>query len=127
MVLNELSEKIIGCYYAVYNGLGFGFLEKVYENAIAIELRTNGLVVVQQQSMSISYRGIVVGEYQADIIVNNRVILELKTSDNTHHTHEAQLIHYLKATSKPLGLLLYFGNKAIVRRVLNIKESVESV
>ena len=78
MVLSELSETIIGCYYKVYNGLGFGFLEKIYENALGIELRENGLVAQQQYPISVVYRDIVVGEYLADILVNNQVILELK-------------------------------------------------
>jgi len=124
MILEHLSEAIIGCYYEVYNSLGHGFLEKVYENAMVVELRDKDLLVQQQKPMSVTYRGVIVGDYQADILVNDLVVLELKVTDSRHQSHEAQLINYLKASSKPLGLLLYFGKNAIIRRVVNTSKSV---
>lgn len=105
----ELTGEIIGGFYAVYNGLGYGFLEKVYENALAIELRQRGLQVVQQMPIKVRYQGEVVGDYFADLVVNNLVLLELKAAKKLLDEHEAQLLNYLKATPYEVGLLLNFG------------------
>ena len=113
---NELTEKIIRSFYSVYNTLGYGFLEKVYENAMIIELTNNGLKCSKQKAISVYYQDQVVGKYYADIIVNDLVILELKAASALIKEHEYQLINYLKATEKEIGLLLNFGKKPEVRR-----------
>lgn len=107
----ELTKKIIGAYYDVYNSLGYGFLEKVYENALVIELRQRGFQVKQQESIEVLYQGHVIGEYFADIVVNGLVILELKAVRKLVDEHQAQLLNYLKATPYEVGLLLNFGPK----------------
>lgn len=112
----EISEKIIKSYYRVYNTLGYGFLEKVYENALAIELRKNGLEVKCQHPITVLYESEIVGEYFADIIVNNTVVIELKATKEISDEHECQLINYLKATNIELGLLLNFGKEAEFKR-----------
>jgi GxxExxY protein len=117
---SEITKKIIACFYSVYNKLGYGFLEKVYENALRIELVKNGLDVVQQKPIQVWYENELIGEYFADIVVNNLVIVELKASANLSKEHEAQLLNYLKATSYEVGLLLNFGPQPQqVRRVFD--------
>ena len=112
----DLTEKIIGAFYRVYNTLGYGFSEKAYENALAIELRKLGLKVEQQARIVVYYEGEVVGEYQADLVVNDVVIVELKAVRQLADEHEAQLLNYLKATIIQVGLLLNFGPKADIKR-----------
>ncbi len=112
----DLTEKIIGCFYEVYNILGFGFLEKVYENAVMIVLTERGLLAKAQQPIEVYFKGIVVGEYFADIIVEDKVIIELKAVEGLCDEHDHQLINYLKATDIEVGLLLNFGKKPEVRR-----------
>ncbi|MEW6359137.1 MAG: GxxExxY protein [Planctomycetota bacterium] len=94
----EVSEKVIKAAYQVHNTLGFGFLEKVYENALAIELREVGLSAEQQQPVKVSYRGAIVGDYVADLIVDGRILVELKSVATLDKSHEVQLVNYLKAT-----------------------------
>ena len=119
MLHEELSGKILNAFFTVYNFLGHGFLEKVYENALMIELNKRGIDAQQQQRIEVYYDGYEVGEYYADILVQDRVILELKAADAVAPEHEAQLINYLKATDIELGLLLNFGPKPqFVRRIL---------
>ena len=108
----EITEKIIKAYYKVYNTLGYGFLEKVYENAMAIELRKMGLEIKCQHPITVFYESEIVGEYFADIIINNIVVIELKASTTLLEEHECQLINYLKATNIELGLLMNFGKKS---------------
>jgi GxxExxY protein len=105
----ELTKEIIGTFYDVYNMLGYGFLEKVYENALAIELGIRGFQVEQQKPISIHFRNQVIGEYFADILVNDLIIIELKATRALVKDHEAQLLNYLKATPYEVGLLLNFG------------------
>jgi GxxExxY protein len=112
----DLSEKIIKCYYKVYNTLGYGFLEKVYENALAIELTKSGLNIQKQQPISVYYDGELVGEYFSDIIVNDIVIIELKASAILKEENEAQLLNYLRATKIELGFLFNFGTEAEYKR-----------
>ena len=112
----EITEKIIKSYFKVYNTLGYGFLEKVYENALAIELRKNGLEVKCQYPISVLYESEIVGEYFADIIVNNIVVIELKATKEIVEENEFQLINYLKATNIELGLLINFGKEAEYKR-----------
>ena len=116
---NKLSERIIGCAFKVYNILGCGFLEKVYENSLAHELRKESLSVDQQKPIKVIYDGIVVGEYIADLLVESVIILELKALKEIDNIHEAQLLNYLKATGLKLGLILNFGQpKLQIRRMV---------
>ena len=116
--LNQISERILGCAFAVSNGLGSGFLEKVYENALAHEMRKAGLSVVQQHAMVAKYDGVVVGEYVADLLVESLVLVELKHARAVDDVHLAQCLNYLKATGLRLCLLLNFGKPRVeVRRI----------
>jgi len=119
--MNELiTEKIIGCAYTVANTLGCGFLEKVYENALAHELRKEGLVVLQQAGVKVIYDGVVVGEYVSDLLVENEILVELKAVKALDNIHMAQCMNYLKATGLQVCLLINFGSPRIeVKRVLN--------
>jgi GxxExxY protein len=108
---SELTEQILSAFYQVYKTLGYGFLEKVYENALRIEPTKRGLHVVQQKPIIVRYEGEVVGEYFADLIVNDLVIVELKAAATLLNEHEAQLLNYLKATPYEVGLLINFGPK----------------
>jgi GxxExxY protein len=116
MLHSEITEKIIKAFYKVNNTLGYGFLEKVYENSMVIELRKMELSVSQQKSIKVHYEKEEVGNYYADLLVNDLVIIELKASESLCEEHEAQLINYLKATNIEVGLLLNFGKKAEFRR-----------
>lgn len=111
-----LTEKIIGCAFRVHNVLGPGFLEKVYENAMMIELAKVGVLAAQQFPVPVFYDGQRVGEYFADIFVENEVICELKAGEAVARSHEVQLVHYLTATGKPFGLLINFGIHVTVKR-----------
>ncbi len=113
---SELTDLIIKAFYSVYNTLGYGFLEKVYENAVAIELRKLGLQVIQQAPIHVCYDGQLIGEYFADLLDEDRVIVEIKAADSIVEQHEAQLLNYLKATPYEVGLLLNFGPQPQVRR-----------
>jgi GxxExxY protein len=112
----ELTSKIISAFYNVYNALGFGFLEKVYENSLEIELKKAGLEVEKQYPIDVFYENINVGKYYADLVVDNKVVLELKTAESICEEHEFQLINYLKATEFEIGLLLNFGKKPEFKR-----------
>jgi GxxExxY protein len=105
---NELTENIIGAFYTVYNQLGFGFLEKVYERALLIELKKRGLLAQAQVPIKVYYAGEVIGNYFADILVENLVIVELKAGNGLIEEHEAQLLNYLKATEIEVGLLKFW-------------------
>ena len=111
-----ITEKIIKVFYKVYNRLGYGFLEKVYENAIMIELIRQGIKAESQSPIRVLYEGEIIGEYFADILVDNKVIVEIKAVSNLAIDHEAQLLNYLKATDKEVGLLLNFGPKPEIKR-----------
>jgi len=112
----DLTSTIISCFYKVYNNLGYGFLEKVYENALKIELESKGLTVEKQKPISVYYNEHLVGEYYADLIVEDKVILELKATETLCEEHEYQLINYLKATDIEVGLLFNFGKKPQISR-----------
>lgn len=117
MQQREITEKIIGCAYHVYNKMGFGFLESVYEKCLLIELQKAGLIAKPQQPITVRYDGTIVGEFMADIIVEDTIILELKSVRRIVKAHEMQLVNYLVATGKPVGLVLNFGeNKVEVKR-----------
>jgi GxxExxY protein len=112
----ELTEKVIKIFYGVYNKLGYGFLERVYENAMMIELEEEKIPAVSQFPIQVTYEGRIIGEYFADILVDNRVIVEIKAAKGLAEENEAQLLNYLKATDVEVGLLLNFGYKTEVKR-----------
>ncbi len=113
----DITEKILHAFFKrVYHKMGFGFLEKVYENSMAIELRRMGLKVDQQMKINVYYEGEIVGEYYADLLVEGCVIVELKSAQQIGDDHEAQLLNYLRATPYEVGLLLNFGPKPEIRR-----------
>ncbi|MDP5028013.1 MAG: GxxExxY protein [Flavobacterium sp.] len=107
----ELTGSILKLFYELYNELGYGFLEKVYQNALYNELKNNGFKVESQKQIKVYYKNIEVGEYYADLIVNDKVILELKATEAITEAHEFQLLNYLKSTNIEVGLLLNFGKK----------------
>jgi GxxExxY protein len=114
-----ISERIIGRAFTVANTLGCGFLEKVYENALALELRAAGLAVEQQRGITVSYKGTLIGEYFADLLVADDVVIELKTVRALDRAHRAQCINYLRASGKTLCLLINFGVPRIeIQRVV---------
>jgi len=118
MLHEEITDLIIKAFYKVHNTLGFGFLEKIYENALLIELRNNGLSAEQQKPIKVLYEGNIVGDYFADIVANDAVILELKAAESIRKEHIAQLTNYLKATGVEVGLLLNFGASAEFKRII---------
>ncbi len=109
----ELTEKAIGCAYRVYNKMGFGFLESVYEKCMLIELSRAGFKAESQKPITVYYEDEVVGEFVADIIVNDTAILELKSVRQIINVHEVQLVNYLVATGKPVGLILDFSGSKV--------------
>jgi GxxExxY protein len=120
MLLNLLTERVIGCAIRVSNQLGCGFLEKVYENALAHELRKAGHVVQQQHPISVLYDNVVVGDYLVDILVDGRLILELKAVKAIDEIHVAQTINYLRASVHSVGLILNFGKpKLQIKRLVH--------
>ena len=111
--LNMITEKIIHCAFQVSNTLGIGFLEKVYENSIAVELKDAGLTVQQQALIQVKYKDNIVGDYSADLLVENSVLVELKAVKNLDDIHLAQCMNYLKATGFKICLLINFGTKHV--------------
>jgi GxxExxY protein len=114
----HITDKILRAFYNVYNTLGLGFLEKVYENALAIEMRGMGLRVAQQQQLKVYYHGQEVGDYRADLVVEGVVIIELKVADAIHEIFMAQLMNYLKATEIEVGVILNFGPEPKFRHLV---------
>jgi len=125
MEYKEMTEKIIGCAYRVYNKMGFGFLESVYEKCLLLEFRNEGLKVEAQKPITIFYDGEIVGEFVVDMIVEDIVIVELKSVKQIAKVHEAQLVNYLVATGKPVGLIINFGEYKVEirRKVRSLKHS----
>jgi GxxExxY protein len=118
--LNQLTSKVIGAAQRVSSALGCGFLEKVYENALVIELRSEGVEVVQQSGIAVRYKHEIVGEYFADLLVEGRIIVELKAVRALDNIHEAQCINYLRASGLPICLLMNFSRPRLdVRRMIN--------
>jgi len=118
----DLTEAVIGAAFKVHNALGHGFLEKVYENALCIELRSAGFRVEPQKEIPVRYAGEIVGQYIADIVVSGIVVLEIKAVSRLEKSHEAQLVNYLKATGMEIGLLINFGRSVEVRRrILSVR------
>ena len=112
----KLTEKIIKIFYKVYNTLGYGFLEKIYENAMMLDFKKENIPAVSQYAIKVFYENEIVGEYFADILVDGKVIVEIKAARNLTLENEAQLLNYLKATDKEVGLLLNFGPKPEIKR-----------
>ena len=127
MKYRELTDKIIGCAYRVYNQMGYGFLETVYEKCLLIELIKAGLSAVSQKPITVFYDNEVVGEFVADIIVEDTIILELKSVRQIIQAHEVQLVNYLVATEKPVGLIINFGERKveIKRKVKDFDEDLQ--
>ena len=121
----KLTEKIIGCAFTVYNKMGYGFLESVYQNCLVLELRKAGLRVEVEKQIEVRYDGELVGAFSADILVEETVLVELKSVRKITKAHEVQLVNYLVATGKPVGLLLNFGEKKVqvVRKVRELRSS----
>lgn len=115
---SELTDLVIGTFYEVYNELGFGFLESVYRKALRLALLEKGVNVEEEVEVSVLFRGHNVGNFKADLLANRVVLIELKTAENLAPAHESQVLNYLRATSLELGLLLNFGPKPQVRRLL---------
>lgn len=113
---SDITDKIINCFFTVYNTLGFGFLERIYEKSLCIELQNAGLNVKPQYPISVFFKDELVGEYFADILVDNSVIIELKACEALNKSHENQLMNYLKATEIEVGLLLNFGKRPEIKR-----------
>jgi GxxExxY protein len=117
MLHSELTEKIIACAYKVYNKMGYGYLESVYEKCMLIELASVGLIAEAQKALKVFYEGHIVGDFVADIIVNDTVIVELKSISKIVKAHEIQLVNSLVTTNKPVGLILNFAeDKVQVKR-----------
>ncbi|MDH3975069.1 MAG: GxxExxY protein [Deltaproteobacteria bacterium] len=116
MINSDITDKVIKAFYNVYNTLGYGFLEKIYENALIIELKKLGCQVEAQKNIKVYYEGKEIGDYYADLLIDNSVIVELKAAENLCKEHECQLINYLKATEYEVGLLFNFGKKAEFKR-----------
>ena len=114
----ELSELLIGIYFNVYNALGYGFLEKVYENSFAIELDSLGITFKLQEPIEVFYKESKVGYYKADIVVEDTIIIEIKATESLCEEHECQLLNYLRATNIEVGLLFNFGKKAQFKRLV---------
>ena len=112
----EITEKIIGAAYTVHNELGYGFLEKVYKNALIIEIRSAGLIVESEVPVKVYYHKQIIGEYYSDIIVEKKIIIEVKAVKNVIPIHEVQLLNYLKATGLIIGLLINFGYSVVIKR-----------
>ena len=119
----DLTERIIGAAFDVHNELGAGFVEKVYENALAIELRKRGFKVEQQKPVRVEYQGESVGEFVADLIIDDTVLVEVKSVKSLTPENESKLIHYLKATGIEIGLLINFGESVDIRRKIYTPQS----
>jgi GxxExxY protein len=119
----DITAKIIQAFYNVYNTLGYGFLEKVYENAIRIEINKSGLHVEQQKNIKVFYDYEQVGDYYADLLVENLVIVELKAAETICDEHETQLLNYLKATEIKVGFLINIGKKAEIKRKIFLNKN----
>ncbi len=116
LVLRDLSDRVIGAFFDTYNELGYGFLESVYENALAVRLGECGLQVERQVPIEVRFHGQVVGQFRADMLVEGRLLIEIKAGSQIAVAHEAQLLNYLKATGIRLGLLFNFGPRPDFRR-----------
>jgi GxxExxY protein len=122
MLHEEITSQIIAAFYAVYNKLGYGFLEKVYENALILQLRKANLKVQEQMPIEVRYEGQLVGQYFADLLIEGKVIVEIKAVDTLTMAHENQIVNYLKATNLEVGLVLNFGPEPKFKRKIFTNE-----
>ena len=113
---SEMTDAIINCFYKVYNSLGYGFLERVYEKSLLLELTNNSFKVEVQKPVKVFYSGEIVGEYFCDLLIEDKVLVEIKATPSILKEHEAQLLNYLKATNVEVGLVLNFGPEPQIRR-----------
>ena len=127
MFEEELTGRIIKAFYKVYNTLGHGFIESVYHNAMMLELIDQGFVVETERPIAVYYEGRIVGTFNADLLVNSSVMIELKATDSIHPAHEAQLTNYLRATEVEIGLLFNFGKKPEFKRKFFSNEKKRSI
>ena len=127
MLHKELTDEILHAFYKVHRKLGFGFLEKVYKNALFLELNEVGLKCETEKSINVYYNGRVVGIFYADIVVEGKIILELKAVESICKEHEYQLINYLKACEMEIGLLLNFGKSAELKRIIYTNDRKELI
>jgi GxxExxY protein len=118
LVHGEITRQIIGAFFDVYNALGYGFVESVYQRALPLALTARGVACEREVPLTVRFRGVVVGEYRADLIAEGKVIVEAKVADRIHSFHETQLLNYLRATNIAVGLLLNFGPRPTFRRLL---------
>lgn len=118
LVHGALTREIIGAFYDVYNALGFGFVESVYQRALPLALRARGIASEREVPLSVSYLGSVIGDYRADLVVDEKVIVETKVAAKILPIHEIQLVNYLKASTITVGLILHFGPEPAVRRLV---------
>ena len=127
LIEGELTEKILGAAFKVHSTLGMGFLERVYENALVVELSRMQLPIEQQRAMKVTYEGVIVGDFFADLIVDGRVLLECKAISNLESAHEAQLMNYMRITKTQVGYLLNFGHKDKLewKRIIITEDRIE--
>lgn len=118
LLYKNITDSILKAYYAVYNQLGYGFLEKVYQNAMYFELKSLGYKVEAQKQIKVYFKNQLVGEYYADLLIEDKVIVELKACELLMNVHIAQLMNYLKATEIEVGLVLNFGEEAEFKRII---------
>jgi GxxExxY protein len=123
----DITGEVISAFYAVYNELGFGFLESVYVRALAIELFQRRMNVAREVPVTVYYKGVTVGTYRADLLVSDTVVVEVKAGEQVLEQDRPQLINYLRASNKEVGLLLYFGPKAVLKRVIHTKKLGEMI
>ncbi len=123
----DITGEIIAAFYAVYNELGYGFLEAIYVRALAIELFQRRMNVAREVPVTVFYKGVTVGTYRADLMVSDTVVVEVKAGEHASDSDRPQLLNYLRASGKEVGLLLHFGPKAVLRRVIHTKKLGELV
>ena len=123
----DITGEIIAAFYAVYNELGYGFVESVYIRALAIELFQRRMNVAREVPVTVYYKGVTVGTYRADLVVADTVVVEVKAGDHAAASDRPQLINYLRSSGKEVGLLLHFGPKAVLKRVIHTKKLGEMV
>ncbi len=123
----DITGEIIAAFYAVYNELGYGFLESVYVRAIAIELFQRRMGVAREVPVTVFYKGVTVGSFRADLVVADRVIVEVTAGEQAADADRAQLLNYLRASGREVGLLLHFGPKAVLRRVIHTRKLGEMI
>ena len=123
----DITGEIISAFYAVYNELGYGFLEAIYVRALAIELFQRRMNVAREVPVTVFYKGVTVGTYRADLMVADTVVVEVKAGEQASDSDRTQLLNYLRASGKEVGLLLHFGPKAVLRRVIHTKKLGELV